>query len=118
MKLRTYACISALSFLISTSAFAFEGHGVGGGYHGVPPPNTGYHNGYNGDYNNYHNNGWYGGSVNVNTWGDGVWYDDDLNDNTDEVVGVPDEGYYDPSCQTIDDCSTGTCALVNTCDQE
>ncbi|AWN75776.1 hypothetical protein K8O89_17060 [Legionella anisa] len=112
--------MSALCFLLCTctSAFAFEGHG--GGYHGAIP-NTGYHN--NGYYNNYqgsyyHNNEWYGGSINANTWNDGIWYDDNLNDDTNVVLGVPNEGYYDPSCQTIDDCSSGTCVLVNTCDQE
>ncbi|MCW8443845.1 hypothetical protein OQJ05_07255 [Fluoribacter gormanii] len=115
MKLRACTFMSALSFLISTSVFALEGHG-GGGYHSAPPPNPGYH--YNGNYDNYHSNGWYGGDVNVNALGDDIWYDDDLNDNTDEVMGVPDGGYYDPSCQTVDDCSTGTCALINTCDQE
>ncbi|WP_233590561.1 hypothetical protein [Legionella qingyii] len=54
----------------------------------------------------------------MNTWDDGICYDNDLNDNTDEVIGGPDEGYYDPLCQTIDDCSTGTCVSINTCDQE
>ncbi|HHF7368282.1 TPA: hypothetical protein ACPSKY_003439 [Legionella bozemanae] len=122
MKLCARVLLSTLCFLPSTSTFAFEWHG--GGYHGALP-NTGYHsNGYNnGYYNNYHgnyyyNNEWYGGSVNVNTWNDGIWYDDNLNDDTNVVLGVPNEGYYDPSCQTIDDCSSGTCVLVNTCDQE
>lgn len=125
MKLRARTLMSALCFLISTSVFAFVEHGGGGGYHGAPPPNAGYHNnGYhNGNYNNYnsnyyHNNDWYGTGVNVNTWNDGIWFDDNLNDNTNEVIGVPDEGYYDPSCQTVDDCSSGTCVLVNTCDEE
>ncbi|MGL5741396.1 MAG: hypothetical protein ACRCXC_02020 [Legionella sp.] len=46
-----------------------------------------------------------------------MWFDDNLDDDSAVVVGVPAEGYYDPSCQTIDDCSTGMCVLVNTCDQ-
>lgn len=36
MKLRACTFMSALSFLISTSVFALEGHG-GGGYHSAPP---------------------------------------------------------------------------------
>lgn len=119
MKRHARTLIPVLCFLISTSIFAFEGHG-GGGYHGGPSPNTGYHNkGYYNNYpdNYYHNNGWYGDSVNVNT-DDGIWYNDNLNDDADEVVGVPEGGYYDTSCQTIDNCSSGTCVLVNTCDQE
>ncbi|CAM2752781.1 Uncharacterised protein [Legionella steigerwaltii] len=117
MKVCARSLMFALCFLISFSIFAFEGH-VGGGYHGAPPSNTGYHN--NGYYNNYHGNDyyhnedWYGGSVNVNH--DDIWYDDNLNDNADVVVGVPGEGYYDPSCQTVDDCSSGTCVLVNSCE--
>ncbi|AUH73485.1 hypothetical protein [Legionella sainthelensi] len=106
--------ISSLIFLFlfsNTSTFAYEygGYHSGGGY---------YHGNYehNGYYNGYHNNVWYGGTVDVNSWDDGIWYDNNLNDDTNGVVGVPDEGYYDPSCQTIDDCSTGTCMLVNTCE--
>ncbi|MCW8397596.1 hypothetical protein OQJ26_02190 [Legionella sp. PATHC038] len=120
MKVCARGFLFALSFLTSVSLFAFEGH-VGGGYHGAPPPNTGYNNGYHNhdNYNNYHgnyyhNDDWYGDGINVNT--DDIWYDDNLNDNTGVVIGVPAEGYYDPSCQTIDDCSSGTCELVNTCE--
>jgi hypothetical protein len=122
MKMYIGILMSSLCFILSASAFAEE-HvlAAGGGYsHGANNyhNNNAYHdNGYNGQYYN-HNNVWYGGSVNVNTWNDGVLYDDHLNDDTGMVVGVPEPGYYDPSCQTIDDCSTGTCVLVNTCDHE
>jgi hypothetical protein len=105
--MKAHICIltTSLCFLLSVPTFAEEHAHAGGSY---------YHG--NGYYN--HNNGWNGGSVNVNTWNDGVWYDDNLNDDTGVVVGAPEPGYYDPSCQTIDDCSTGTCVLVNTCEQE
>lgn len=125
MKVCARSLMFALCFL-SFSIFAFEGH-VGGGYHGGAPNtvyhNNGYHNNVyhnnNGYYNNYHGNYYhnddgYVGGVNVNT--DNIWYDDNLDDNTGVVIGVPDEGYYDPSCQTVDDCSSGTCVLVNSCE--
>ncbi|WP_115708760.1 hypothetical protein [Legionella sainthelensi] len=109
MKIHTSSLIFLLLFS-NPSAFAYEysGYHSGGYYRGNYE-----HNGY---YNGYHNNVWYGGTVDVNSWDDGIWYDNNLNDDTTGIVGVPDEGYYDPSCQTIDDCSTGTCMLVNTCE--
>ncbi len=122
MKIQVCILISCLCFFFSTSIFAFEGHN-GGGVH--PVVNHGYHtNNYRngGNYHDhgrgyydhyYHNNVWYGGT----TWDEGAWYDDGIDDNTNVVLGVPAPGYYDPTCQIIDNCSTGTCVLVNTCDQ-
>lgn len=107
MKIHVSSVIFLMFFFLNTSVFADEYSG----YH----YGNGYHSG-NYEHNGYHNNVWYGGTIDVNSWDDGIWYDNNLNDDTNVVVGVPDEGYYDPSCQTIDDCSTGTCMLVNTCE--
>jgi len=105
MKLQIIVRIFLMFFFLNAPVFADE-HGS-------------YHYGnsyYNGEYQGYDHNVWYGGAVHVNSWSDGIWYDNNLNNGTNAVVGVPDEGYDDPSCQTIDDCNTGTCVLVNTCE--
>jgi hypothetical protein len=113
MKIHTRYLVPGCCLLISGTLFAYVAGGYhGGGYHGGYHGGNYYHDGY---YNHYHNN-WDGGSTVI--YGDGIFYDDNLNDDTGVVVGVPAGGYYDPSCQTIDDCSTGTCVLVNTCGQE
>lgn len=128
MKTNLRILFTTLCFLISTLAFAHDGGGGGfhgGGAHGggVPNnggyhPNNGYHNGYNNGYHN--NNGWYGGGgaiVNVNT-GDDDWYDNGLYDDnaTNVVIGVPDGGYYDPSCQAVQTCNPdGECITQQNC---
>lgn len=120
--MKTHVCALISGLCLTISAFAYEGHG--GGYRGGIPHNNVYHNGANYNYHeqgeydhDFHHNEWHDGNVNVNTWGDGVWFNDGLQDDSDEVIAVPAPGYYDPSCQIIDDCSTGTCVLVNTCNQ-
>ena len=116
--------LSVSLLLISSISFAHQGGGGHGGSHGEGY-GGGYGGGYNhGGYNNsngyhhYHNNNvWIGGAVYDGGWDDDVWDGDGLNDNdTNVVVGVPDEGYYDPSCQTIQQCnSLGECVTEQQC---
>lgn len=86
-------------------------------------PHNGYNNGYHHNNQNgyyYHNNAWYGGGgVDVNTWNNDAWYDDGLDNegDTNVLIGVPDNGYYDPSCQSVQTCnSDGECITQQTCD--
>jgi hypothetical protein len=102
MKTLLRALIPSLCLFISSMAFAYE---HGGGYHnGDYHSNNVYNNGYhNGNYHGYHNN---------------VWYDDGLNDDesTNVVIGVPEGGYYDPSCQTVQTCTPdGECVTQQNC---
>jgi hypothetical protein len=106
VKMKRYVRYIILGFglLISVSVFAYWG-GYHGGYH-----HGGYHYG-GGNYINggvYYNNGfnYYNGYYNpyYNGW------------NNNLYINVPAGGYYNPVCQIIDDCSTGTCILINTCD--
>ena len=137
MKIKMRALIPTLCLFISTLAFAHDGgggggghgggggyHGGGGGYHGGSV-GGGYHNNNvysnNGYHHGYNNNVWYGGGgtiVNVNPGADDAWYDDGLTDDnsTNVVMGVPDGGYYDPSCQTSQTCNPdGECITQQNC---
>ena len=113
MKIQVRIFTLILCLLLGSSAFAHNGggfHGGGGGHNGGPVHNDGnYHNGYNNHYHNHYNsNGWYGG---------GTWFDDGVNDeSTNVVIGVPDGGYYDPACQTVQTCnSDGECVTQQNC---
>lgn len=122
MKINLHALISILCLFMSSLAFAYE-HGGGGYHNGGYHSNNVYNNGnHNGNYHGYHNNNvWYGGGgavVNVNPGSENVWYDDGFNDDesTNVVIGVPDGGYYDPSCQTVQSCtSDGECITQQNC---
>lgn len=127
MKITMRVLISTLCLFIDTSAFAYE-HGGGvsyGGYHNAGAHhnnvyNGGFHNGYHGYY--HHNNVWNDGAtiVNVNTGSDDYWYDDGLYDDqsTNVVIGVPEGGYYDPSCQTVQSCTyDGKCYTEQNCNE-
>ncbi|EHL30111.1 hypothetical protein [Legionella drancourtii] len=99
MKTYLRASIATLCLSISSLAFAYE-HGGGGYHNGGYHPNNVYNNG---NYHGYHNN---------------VWYDDGLNDDASAnvVIGVPEGGYYDPSCQTAQTCtSDGECITQQNC---
>lgn len=109
MKIQRAFVILGLLFFLSTSVFADEYKGAFHNYNGPYEHNTYYSESYN--------KALYGGTIDVDAWDDGIWYDSNLNDDTNGVLGVPDEGYYDPSCQMIDDCSTGTCNLVYSCEK-
>lgn len=132
MKISTHALVAPICLFISCFAVA---HNVGGGgFHGGAHPGGGYHNPgnnynnggyhnhpYNNGYHNgydhgYNNNVWYGGGV--STGDDDILYDDGLSDDsTNVVIGVPDNGYYDPSCQTVQSCNPdGECITQQNCD--
>ena len=123
MKIQARVLIPSLCLVLSSAVFAHGGGGGraggagGAGYHGGPA-NGGYHNNgadYNHGYN--HNNGWYGGAAN-NNYDHNVWYDEGVGDDvsTNVVVGVPESGYYDPSCQITQSCnSDGECVTQQNC---
>lgn len=114
MKLHIRHFILGFGLFISSSVFAYWGGYHSGDYHG------GYYH-----YGGWHGDGWYGGGNYING---GVYYNNGFNYynsyynpyyngwNNDLYITVPAGGYYNPVCQIIDDCSTGTCILVNTCD--
>lgn len=120
MKLMMSILVPTLCLLVNPVVFAdIRGGGFhgAGGYHDNRIYNNGYHNG---NYHGYHNNVWYGGGdavVNVHNGNDDYWYDDGLNDeSTNVVIGVPDGGYYDPSCQVVQTCNPdGECITQQNC---
>lgn len=114
MKIHIGILFVSLIFLLCVSVFA-EGY-VQPFYHNNGTYYSRPHNDlYEGYYYNHSNKDWHDGTFNVDTWNNGVW--DDYN-NTGVVVGVPNPSYHNSPCAIIDDCSSGTCVLVNTCDEE